>query len=139
MCVQVVVCVSVATTSLLVHGPDALAVLGAALSAGTVAGSAVLYAIAFRHEPHEEQLSPRLARAAMAAAVMAGPAWLTAIAVGHHVTGRLGEELAVVAAVLVGTAVFFTWQGLLRAQELHWLADSLGFPHRLPIGKRRAR
>lgn len=126
MGVQFTVCLAVASSSFFVHGPAVLAVLGAALSAGMLASSAVLYAAVTRHDAGEERLAAPLGRVAVGAAVMACPAFFTAVAVSRGVGGRLGVEVAALAAVLVGAAVFLSSQFLWRSRELHWVAASIG-------------
>jgi murein biosynthesis integral membrane protein MurJ len=133
MAVQFAVCVSVAATSLATHGTTSLAVLGAALSAGTLVSSAVLYSAIARRQRGPERIGPPLARIALGAAVMAGPAWLTASAVGSGLKGRVGDEVTVLAAVLVGAAVFIGWQLACRSRELRWVLASFG-TNRTPIG-----
>jgi len=126
MGVQFIVCLGVAAISLWVHGSEALAVLGAALSAGTLAGTVVLYAMVTRRHRGQERLAPPLGRVALGAALMVGPAWFTATSLSRGVSGRLGTEVAAVAAVLVGIAVFVGSQLLWRSRELQWVAASLG-------------
>ena len=116
MGVQLLVCLPIAATSLLFHGSAALAVLGAALSLGTLVSAGVLYVTVARSDPSEERLGRPFIRFALGAAAMAGPAWLTARAVGHALTGRPGSEIAVLAAVLVGGVVFIGVQLLLRSR-----------------------
>ncbi len=134
MGVQLLVCLPFAAASLLFHGAAALAMLGAALSAGTLVSAGVLYLMVARADPGQERLGRPMMRFALGGAVMAGPAWLTARAIGHSLTGRLGSEVAVLAAVLVGGAVFLFVQLLLRSRELGWVASSFGVARPLPGG-----
>jgi putative peptidoglycan lipid II flippase len=133
MAVQIAVCLSVAATSLWTHGVASLAVLGAALSAGTLVSATVLWFAVAAGQRGAERLGPPIARIALGAAVMAAPAWLTASAVGRQLPGRLGEEAAVLAAVLVGAAVFIGSQLAWRSQELGWVAAGFGL-RRASIG-----
>ncbi len=126
MCVQAAVCVSVACTSLAVHGTASLAVLGAALSAGTLTSTVVLFVLLTRHQTGQERLGQPLRRIALGAALMAIPAWATGLAMSHWLGGRTGVEVAALVAVLVGAAVFLGWQALCKARELHWVTASFG-------------
>ena len=129
MGVQMLVCLSIAPLSLLFHGTAALSVLGGALSAGTLVSAFVLYKMVGRTDRGSERIGRPLARFVAGAAVMAGPAWLTATYVGRSLGGRPGIELSVLAAALVGGAIFIGVQLLWRSRELGWVASSLGVGH----------
>jgi peptidoglycan biosynthesis protein MviN/MurJ (putative lipid II flippase) len=126
MAVQMLVCLSIAPVSLWFHGTAALAVLGGALSAGTLVSSFVLYHLVARHDRGLERIGRPLARFAVGAVLMAGPAWVTARYVGNSISGRLGIELAVLAAALVGGAIYIGIQWLWHSRELGWVAGGLG-------------
>jgi hypothetical protein len=103
-----------------------LSILGAALSLGTLVSAVFLYVTVARSDPSEERLGRPLARFALGAAAMAGPAWLVARFAGHLLSGRAGTEISVLVAVLVGGAVFLAVQLLMRSRELGWVAASFG-------------
>jgi peptidoglycan biosynthesis protein MviN/MurJ (putative lipid II flippase) len=129
MGVQMLVCLTIAPMSLWFHGTAALAVLGGALSAGTLVSAFVLYKLVVRGDRGQERIGWPLTRFGVGAAVMAGPAWLTARYVGRSLGGRIGIELSVLAAALVGGVIFLGIQLLWRSRELGWVAGSLGIGH----------
>ena len=72
-----------------------------------------------------ERLAPSLARFVAGAAIMAGPAWLTATVVPGWLGPPLGSRVGIIAAALVGMAVFVAVQALWRTPEVAWLAGGL--------------
>jgi uncharacterized transporter YbjL len=59
------------------------------------------------------------------AAVMVGPAWLTANAVQNWFGPPLGSRVGIVAGALVGASVFVAAQAAMKTPELSWLASGL--------------
>lgn len=110
-----------------VHGNAVLFTLGAASSASLTVAACHL-AARMRHwlgPRGHERLIPSIVRFIAGAAAMAGPAWLTA-AVAASATGRpLVAKAGVVAAAIVGTAVYLVIQALLRTPEVDWLIGGL--------------
>jgi len=125
--VQAAVCLGLASTTLLVHGPAVLVVLGLTLSASIVAAAFHLAARTWRNlsRPAAQQLVPSLAKFLAGAAIMAGPAWVIATVVPHVIGRPLGPRVGMIAAALVGGTVFLTLQHLWGAPELRWLAGGL--------------
>jgi len=127
MLVQAGTCLSLASVALLVHGPAVPGVLGLAFSAGVVAGAAHLCARVWRGlRGGRERLAPSLVKAVAGAAVMAGPAWLTATVVPGWLGRPFGAGVGILAAAAVGGAVFLACQAMWRAPELGWLLGGLG-------------
>ena len=127
MVVQATLCLGLASTSLLVHGPAVLFALGLALSLSVSAAAVHLTTRVWRNlSPHGTQrLAPSLAKFVAGAAIMAAPAWLVADAVPNWLDRSLGPRVATAAAVLIGGAVFLALQALWRSPELGWLASGL--------------
>ena len=130
---QVAVCLLGAGLSvLLLEGPALLAGLGAAYSAGTLAGALCMWLLLRRRlASGPVRLLPSLARTCAAAVLMAGPAWLTAHEVASATTGRVGSALAVLAGALVGLLTYAAVSAVLRAPELRWLLGGIGRRGRL--------
>jgi len=131
MLLQATICLGLASTALLVKGPAMLLVLGMALSLSVSAAALHLSA---RVWPNLSffgtlRLVPSLARFGAGAAIMAGPAWLAAVAVPHWFGRSLGSRVGIAAGVLVGGVVFLTVQALWRTPELGWLAGGLRRRH----------
>jgi putative peptidoglycan lipid II flippase len=126
MLVQLVICVGGAGFAPAVHGPAVLAVLGVAMSAGTVISAAILVRVLLRSlGPGTESLARPLLRITGVAVLMAGPAYLIGRVVTGAIGGGLGGVLAVGAAALTGAAVYGGVQAWLGAPELSWITDSL--------------
>jgi putative peptidoglycan lipid II flippase len=126
MILQTAVCLAVVGLSLLVRGPAVLLVLGLAVSASVAVAACHLMARMRRALGGSAQrLAPSLARFAAGAAIMAGPAWLTATVLPGWLGRPVGPRAGVVAATLVGAIVFVAVQALWRTQELSWLAEGL--------------
>jgi putative peptidoglycan lipid II flippase len=128
MLVQASVCLALATSSLLFHGTAVLLVLGLALSVSTAIAGFHLNARVWRNlsAASSERLLPSMARFVVAAAIMAGPAWLVAVAVPSWLGGSLGPRVGILAAALVGGAIFLALQAWWRSPELGWLAGGFG-------------
>lgn len=127
MVLQTVLCLSLASLALLVHGPAVVLVLGSALSASLAVATWHLTAGMWRRLGHQgsERLIPSLARFVVGAAVMAGPAWLTANAVADNLRRPFGPRAGVIAGAMVGAAVYLAVEALWRTPEVGWLAGGL--------------
>lgn len=127
MALQSLTCGAVACVSLLFDGPAALELLALAFGVGVSVSSIQLnWSLHRRYRDGREAIAPALGRAALAAALMAGPAWACA-SVGYHVAA--GKAAAFAGAVLGGASglgVFVGVQWLLRAPELSWIGGLLG-------------
>ena len=124
---QTVICLAVASITLVVHGLTVMVVLGLA-TAVPVAAAACYLVTRMRKtlgDPSSQRLTPSLVRFALGAAVMAGPAWLVAIAVPRWLGPPLGPRLGIFAAALVGVAIYGSVQSLWRTPEASWLAGGL--------------
>ena len=128
MMLQAAVCLGVVSCSLLVHGPTVLLVLGLALSGSVVVAAGHLMIRMWRTlgDRGTQRLTPSLARFVAGAAIMAGPAWLTATVLPGLLGRPLGPRVGIVAAALVGAAVYVAVQALWRTPEVGWLAEGLG-------------
>ena len=127
MMLQAAMCLGRGELSLLVHGPAVLLVLGLAVSVSVVVAACHLMIRMWRTLGRGTQrLTPSLARFVAGAAIMAGPAWLTATVVPGWLGRPLGPRVGVVAAALVGAAVYVAVQALWRTPEVGWLAEGLG-------------
>ena len=128
MMLQAAVCLGVVSCSLLVHGPTVLLVLGLALSGSVVVAAGHLMIRMWRTLGGRgtQRLTPSLARFVAGAAIMAGPAWLTATVLPGLLGRPLGPRVGIVAAALVGAAVYVAVQALWRTPEVGWLAEGLG-------------
>jgi len=127
MGLQAALCLGLASTALLFHGPAVLFVLGLALSLSVCAAALHLSTRTWPSLSRRgtERLAPSLARFAAGAALMAGPAWLVADTLPGWLGRSVGPRLAIAAAVLVGAAVFFALQALWRSPELAWIVGGL--------------
>jgi len=127
MMLQTVLCLSLASLALLLHGPAVTLVLGIALSASLAVATWHLTAVMWRRlgRRGSERLIPSLIRFVVGAAVMAGPAWLTANAVADNLGRPLGPRTAVIAGAVVGAAVYLAVEALWRTPEVGWLAGGL--------------
>ncbi len=121
------------------RGAAVLVLLGLSLSIGSLVGAAH---IAWRLRA----ILPRtgfplvapLARTVAASLVMVVPAYLTTLAFRGLPETKPSQLLAVIAATLVGTAVFLGVQTVWRAPELAWLKSGM-LRKRLPSGSRLSR
>jgi len=132
MLVQLAVCAAGAAAAPALSGPAVLAVLGAAQSAGTLAGAAVLVRALLRGVgPGREPLVRPILRIVAVAVLMAVPAALT----GRLVTDLAGGVPGVLAAGAVGAVVYFGVQAALKAPEAGWVVESV----RAKLGPRSPR
>ena len=131
MLLQAIICLGLASTTLLVKGPAMLLVLGLALSLSVSIAALHLTARVWPNLSlfKTPRFVPSLARFVAGAAIMAGPAWLAADAVPHRFGRSLGSRVGITAGVLVGGAVFLALQALWRTPELGWLAGGLSQWH----------
>jgi putative peptidoglycan lipid II flippase len=121
------ICLGLVGLSLFARGPAVLLVLGLAVSGSIVAAAGHLMARMRRIlGSGTQRLAPSLARFVVGAVIMAGPAWLTATAVSAWLGRPFGPRVGIVAAALVGAAVFVAVEALWRAPEVGWFAEGLG-------------
>jgi putative peptidoglycan lipid II flippase len=128
MLLQAAVCLGLVSTALLVHGWAVLVVLGLALSVAVTAAACHLTIHVWRglSQGGSQRLAPSLGKFLAGAALMAGPAWLTATAIGHWLGRPLGARIGIAAAAAVGILIFLAVQAAWRAPELGWLAGGFG-------------
>lgn len=128
MLLQAAVCLGLVSTALLVHGWAVLVVLGLALSVSVATAACHLTAHVWRglSQGGSQRLAPSLGKFLVGAALMAGPAWLTATAIGHWLGRPLGARVGITAAAAVGILIFLAVQAAWRAPELGWLVGGLG-------------
>ncbi len=126
--IQTVMSLALVSTVLLVHGPAVLLILGLALSVSVCTAAAYLAARMRRllGPGRTRRLTPSIARFLVGAAVMAGPAWLCARVTSGWFGPPLGTRVGILAAAVVGVAVYVAVQVLLRTEELGWLTGGFG-------------
>jgi putative peptidoglycan lipid II flippase len=126
MLIQTTVCAVGVVISLQAHGAALLTGLGLSLAVGSLCAAGYLLAHLRRVLPRGGQSPvPSLLRACAAAAVMAVAAWETARLVGQAVQGPGGHLIAMLAATVVGAAIYFGAQAVMRAPELAWVSAAL--------------
>lgn len=126
MALQTVCCLGFAGFAVRTHGAATMAVLGTAFAGAiTVAAAQLIFRLRRRLGRSAERVGPSLMKISFGAAVMAGPAWLTAQVVGSAIPPPLSSMSAVLAAVVVGVVVFGGSQFLLRTKELAWLGGGV--------------
>lgn len=130
---QVAICgVGTVLAMMFLQGVSLLIGLGAAYSAGTVAGAVCMWRLlSGRIFTGPQRLMPSIVRTGLAALAMAGPVWLTAHAVSAASSGRTGAALAIAASAAVGITTFMAASALLQAPELRWLLESVRRGNRL--------
>lgn len=128
MVAQAVVCLGIASIALFVHGSAVLLVLGLALSVAVAVAACHLMIRLWRDLSGHgaERLAPSLAKFAVGAVIMAGPAWLTATVIQHWLGRPAGPRIGILAGAAIGCAVFIGVQALLRTPELRLLVAGLG-------------
>ena len=128
MLLQAALCLGLVSTSLLVHGWAVLLVLGLALSVAVAAAACHLTARVWRNLSGRgtQRLAPSVAKFVGGAVLMAGPAWVTAMAIPHWVGRPFGPRIAITTAAPTTAAVFLGFQAMWRTPELGWLAGGLG-------------
>jgi putative peptidoglycan lipid II flippase len=133
MLLQAAVCLGLVSTALLVHGWAVLVVLGLALSAAVTIAAVHLTVRVWRglsqrgvSRSGSQRLAPSLGKFVVGAALMAGPAWLTATAIPRWLGSPFGARVGITVAALVGILIFIAVQAAWRTPELGWLAGGLG-------------
>jgi putative peptidoglycan lipid II flippase len=126
MLLQATICLVLACLALRMEGLAVLVTLGLVFSASIAVGAAhLLFRVLRGLERGSARLAPSLSRVVAGAAIMAGPAWLTATVVPLWVEPPLGAIAGILAATLVGGAVYLALQALWRTPELVSLAGGL--------------
>jgi putative peptidoglycan lipid II flippase len=127
MQLQALLCLGLEPVALALHGAAVLEALGLAYAV-SIAVAAAHLSLRLRRAlgRGRARLGPSLARTAVGAAAMVGPAWLVASGTTSVVGQPLGSRLAVVAAAAAGLAVFIAVEAALRTAELSWLRSGLG-------------
>ncbi|GAA2523188.1 murein biosynthesis integral membrane protein MurJ [Winogradskya humida] len=126
MVLQLAVCLAVASLAPFTSGAAVLAILGAALSAGTVVSSVYLVSkLLHGLPPGDEPLLRPLGRILGIAALMLAPAHVAGAVVIRHVGGGIGGLLGVAAGGVAGAALYLGLQAWARAPELEWVRGSL--------------
>jgi putative peptidoglycan lipid II flippase len=122
----VVAAAGMGATFLLADGTATLLGLGAALSAGSAVSAWWLYRTLRRDLPAApDRLGPAVARAGLASALMAAPAWLIAAGLGALLEGELAALVATLAAAVAGATTFLAAQRVWRSPELAFFASGL--------------
>jgi putative peptidoglycan lipid II flippase len=123
---QTAACLILVSIALRMQGSAVLLVLGLAFAVSVAIGAGHLIILLARRLDHgSERLAPSLVKVVIGAAVMAGPAWLTATAVPHWIGSPLGSVVGVVAAALVGGVVFVGLQAAWGTPEVTWIVGGL--------------
>jgi putative peptidoglycan lipid II flippase len=127
MAVQAVICLGLASTALFVRGAVVLLLLGLACSLSVTVSACHLMVRVWRKlgQRGTQRLGPSLCKFVGGALLMAGPAWLVATAIPAWLGHSLGSRVGILAAVLVGAAVFLALQAGWKTPELTWLAGGL--------------
>jgi putative peptidoglycan lipid II flippase len=126
MTLQAITCLCVASMALAVHGTAVLVVLGLAYSSSIVVAALHLSMhLARRLGRSPAGAASALVKPIVGAALMLGPAWLTAEAATRWIGPPFGSRIAVLAAALVGAVVFIAVQAVLRTPELAWLSAGM--------------
>ena len=126
MIIQTAVCAAVIAAVASRHGPHLLTGLGLGMSIGSVTAALYLVHHLVSGLPRgEEPVLRPLLRTAACSAVMALPALATADAASGLLRGAAGRVLAMLAATVVGAAVYFAAQAGLRAPQMDWVLGAL--------------
>ena len=126
MLLQAITCLALVGIAAQLRGPAVLVMLGLGFSAAVAVGAGHLITRVWRGlAGGSQRLAPSLAKVVIGAAVMAGPAWLTAATVPHWIGQPFGSGVGILAAALVGGAVFVALHALWRTPELAWIAGGL--------------
>jgi murein biosynthesis integral membrane protein MurJ len=126
MLIQTVVCAVGIAISIHAHGLALLTGLGLSLAAGALCAACYLQLHLRRELPRGgERILPTLARAAIASALMGAGAWATARLVTHVLDAKGARLAAMLAATLVGLALYLAFQALMRAPEIAWVGAAL--------------
>jgi murein biosynthesis integral membrane protein MurJ len=110
-----------------VHGAAVVFVLAGALSVSATVAACHLTVRTWRRlgRRGSERLIPSLARFAVGAVIMAGPAWLVATALAGRLGPPLGPRVAVLIGAMVGAGVYLAVEALWRTPEVGWLVGGL--------------
>jgi putative peptidoglycan lipid II flippase len=129
MILQAAVCLGLAAAATRLHGQAALLELGLAFSLAVSVAAVHLTARVWRNLSRRgtQRLTPSLVKFVAGALIMAGPAWITAVAVPHWLGGPFGSRLGILAAALVGGGIYIGVQVIWRTPEISWLAGGLGY------------
>ena len=121
---QTVIALGLISVTLVVHGLAVLFTLGLAVSASVLAAACHLMARTWRYlgSSGVHRLTHSLTRFCIGAAVMAGPAWLTASVISSSAGPPFGVRVAIIAAVLVGVGVYMSWQAFWGTKEFRLFA-----------------
>ena len=128
MLLQAVICLGLASCALLIHGRDEILGLGLAFSVAVTVAACHLTTQLWRKISRQgtQRLAPSVGKFLAGAAIMAGPAWLTAMSIQHWLDRPIGARLGIIAAALVGSAIYIAVQAAWRTPELGWLAGGFG-------------
>jgi murein biosynthesis integral membrane protein MurJ len=134
MLLQAAVCAgAIAVAASALHGPALLTALGLGLSAGTITGSLYLVRHLCRGLPRGGVSTLRpLLRTLAGTVIMIGPAWATATFLDDRLDSKAGHAVAMLAATVVGAAVYFTSQALMHAPQMEWITGALSRFRRVP-------
>jgi putative peptidoglycan lipid II flippase len=137
MLLQAVICLGLASCALLVHGRKVILALGLAFSVAVTVAACHLTTRLWRKLGHHgtQRLAPSVGRFLAGSAIMVGPAWLTARSIQHWLDNAIGARLGIIAAAVVGSAIYVAVQAAWRTPELGWLAG--GFGHVRDKARRR--
>jgi murein biosynthesis integral membrane protein MurJ len=126
MLIQTVVCAAGIAISIHLHGLALLTGLGLSLAAGALCAACYLQLHLRRELPRGgERILPTLVRAAIASALMGAGAWATARLVTHLLDAKGARLAAMLAATVVGLALYLAFQALMRAPEVAWIGAAL--------------
>jgi putative peptidoglycan lipid II flippase len=122
MVVRVGVSLALMTVAWTAHGAAVLAMLGLAMSIGSLAGAGdIAWRLRDGWPRNDRSLLRSLARTITASVALGVAAYVTTLVLGGSAHGHLGYCLEVAAAVIVGSAAFLGVQKALRAPEIEWL------------------
>jgi putative peptidoglycan lipid II flippase len=127
MAVRVAVSIGLMGMAWSTRGPQVLALLGVALSTGSVIGALHLWVRLGKRLPgHGRSPLRSLVRALVSSLVMIVPAELIALALGRLLPStELNEALAMVAATVAGLVTYLGAQAVVHAPELAWLRTGM--------------
>jgi putative peptidoglycan lipid II flippase len=127
MAIRVAVSLALMTVAWTAHGTAVLALLGLAISVGSLAGAAdIAWRLRDGWRHRDGALLRSLARTMTASIALGITAYLTTRVLGGAAHGHVGHCLEVAAAVAVGSVAFLGVQKLLGAPEIQWLKAGVG-------------